>query len=135
MAKKLLSNREQAMYLGIFGGVLMLIAGASGAATWNTIGDAAVEITGSDSVALTFAILVMLASLGGLLVMIGALMFKKRKRVKIGKILIIIGAGCGVLGLIVLAILSLVNGDYFFFTGLDFIGLVLAIFARKKVRG
>ena len=137
MGKKLLSNNEKAMFLALFGGVLMLIAGVSGAAAWNAIGDAVAELTDSDEIALAFAVMVLLGSLGGILVIIGALQFKKRKKVKAGKLLITIGAGFGLIGLIILVILSLVNGDFLFFAGIGIglLGLILTIMARKRVRG
>ena len=136
MAMKKMSNNEQAMWFAIIGGILMLVAGVTGAAAWGAIGEAIGEFTDSDGIKLVFSTLVLLGSLGGIMVMFGALMFKEKKQVKIGKLVITIGAGFGLFGLIILTVLSVLNGDYLFFTGIGvgFVGLILSIVARQKVK-
>ncbi len=136
MAKKKLKNNEQAMIFAIIGGILMLIAGVTGAAAWDSIGSAVAEISDSESLQMVFAVLVLLGSLGGLLVIFGSLLFKKKDKIKLGKLLITIGAGFGLFGLIILVVLSVMDGDYLFLTGVGvgFIGLVLSIMARQKVK-
>jgi len=107
MGKKM-TNNEQAGLIAIIGGILMLLAGVTGAATWTALGDLVEGIMGNDSLNLVFQILALLGSLGGAIVMLGGLMihgkyFKKMKkdsRVKGGKLFITIGAGMGIIGLI-----------------------------------
>lgn len=144
MARKM-TNNEQAGLIAIIGGILMLLAGVTGAATWTALGDLTEQIIGNDSLNLVFQILALLGSLGGLLVMLGGLMIhgkyikmKKDKRVKFGKLLITIGAGMGVIGLIIFLVLALLGsnpaGNILGAVGLGFIGLVMTIIARMKAK-
>ena len=145
MGKKKMTNNEQAGLMAIIGGILMLLAGMSGAATWKALGDMAFEITGNDSLNIVFQILALVGSLGGLVIMLGGLMIhgkyikmKKDKRVKSGKLFITLGAGMGVIGLIIFLVLAIFSddpgGNIFGAVGLGFIGIILTIAARKKTK-
>ena len=145
MAKKKLTNNEQAGLIAIIGGILMLLAGISGAATWKALGDMAFEVTGNDSLNIVFQVLALMGSLGGIIVLLGGLMIhgkyikmKKVKRLKFGKTFITIGAGMGVVGLIIFLVLALLTddpaGNVLGAIGLGFIGLVLTIISRKKAK-
>jgi hypothetical protein len=77
--------------------------------------------------------------LGGL--MIHGKYFKKMKkdsRVKSGKLFITIGAGMGIIGLIIFLVVALLGSDpaanIFGAVGLGFIGLILTIVARMKTK-
>ncbi|MCK5024348.1 MAG: hypothetical protein KAR56_01890 [Thermoplasmata archaeon] len=143
--KRLMSNAEQAAYIGLLAGIFMIIAGVTGAATWSSIGQIIVEFTGIDSLGLAFQILAALGSIGGLLVILGAcwiggrkfILFKKRNK-KAGSILISIGTGFGLLGFIIFAVLILISHDpaasFMGAAGIGFIGLVLSIIARRKIK-
>ena len=137
MAKKM-TNNEKAGIIAMVGGVLMLVAGVTGAAAWENIGELAQGIVGNDSLNLVFQVLVILGGLGGLIVILGGLLFRKKDKVKFGKALIAIGAGFGLIGFVIFIILALM-GEEMVTTlvgamGIGFIGLVLSIAARMKVR-
>ncbi len=145
MAKKKLTNNEQAGLIAIIGGILMLLAGMTGAATWAALGDLAFEITGNSSLNIVFQVLALMGSLGGLLVILGGLFIhgqyikmKKDKRVKTGKFFITIGAGMGIVGLIIFLVLTLFSddpaGNILGAVGLGFIGLILTMIARQKTK-
>ena len=145
MGKKKMTNNEQAGLMAIIGGILILLSGMSGAATWKALGDMAFEITGNDSLNIVFQILALVGSLGGLVIMLGGLMIhgkyikmKKDKRVKSGKLFITLGAGMGVIGLIIFLVLAIFSddpgGNIFGAVGLGFIGIILTIAARKKTK-
>lgn len=128
---------------GIIGGFMMLAAGVTGAATWGNLGFVAVELTGIEALWIPFLILMILGSLGGLLVIFGAWLImtkgtmRRKNRVRLGKTLISIGAGFGLIGLVILIIVSLVGNNFaqlILGANLGFIGLVLTIIARKKAR-
>ena len=71
---------KTASLIGIIGGVLMLVAGVTGAASWNDLGAViALHISNSENIMLIFRILAILGSLGGLLVIVGAILLKKRE--------------------------------------------------------
>ena len=143
--KRIMSKADQAAYIGFIAGILLIIAGVTGAATWRTIGQAAEDFTGIEILGLVFQILAVLGSLGGLLVILGACwiggrkfkLFKKRNK-KAGSILITIGAGFGLLGLIIFAVIILISEDpaasFMGAAGVGFIGLVLSIIARQKIK-
>ncbi len=148
MAKKKLTNNEQAGLIAMIGGILMLLAGISGAATWAALGTLTEEIIGNDSFNLVFQILALLGSLGGLIVILGGLFINgqyvkkmkmpKDKRLKLGKLFITIGAGMGVVGLLIFLVLVMFSddpaGNILGAVGLGFIGLVLTIISRKKAK-
>ena len=143
--KRLMSKADQAAYIGLIAGIFMIVAGVTGAATWNAIGQIAEDVIGISGLGLVFQILAALGSLGGLLVIIGACwiggrkfkLFTKRNK-KAGSILITIGAGFGLLGLIVFAVLILISENpgatFMGAAGIGFIGLVLSIIARQKIK-
>ncbi len=140
-----LTNNEKAGLIAIIGGIFMLLAGVTGAATWAALGDLIVEITGNNDMKLPFQILALIGSLGGLLIILGGVMIhgkyikmRKDKRVKIGKLFITLGAGMGVIGFMIFLALALFTtdpaGNIFGALGLGFIGLILTIIARAKTR-
>ena len=145
MGRRGLSNNEKAAWIGIAGGILMIIAGVTGAATWGNIGDQAVEITGNQDLGLAFQILVVLGSMGGFLVIGGSLFIgwkitkmKKKTRTKLGKFMVTIGAGFGLFGLLIYFFLLLFGedplGNFLGAMGIGFIGLILTIMARTRVK-
>ncbi len=129
------STNGNAGLIAIIGGVLMLLAGVTGAAAWKALGDLAIEVTGMDSLGIVFQVLVLIGALGGLVVILGGLMVR-RESVPVGKILITIGAGLGIIGLIIFLVVTLMGddpaGNFLAGIGLGFIGLVLTIVARQK---
>jgi len=136
-------ENETAGLMGIIGGVLMLVAGVTGAATWAKLGDIAIEVTGLGSLGIVFQILVLVGSLGGLVVILGGLMLygkikkgDQKTRVITAKILITIGAGFGLIGLIIFLVVTFIGKDpainFIAGIGLGFIGLLMSIVARQK---
>ena len=131
---KRMTKYEKASVIGMIGGLLMLVAGVTGAAAWNDLGlTVAIHISNSEAIMLIFKILAILGALGGLLVIAGALVLKKRDNAGRGRLLITIGAGFGLIGLIIFILVSILGGDILFFTGLGLgiAGLILSIMARQ----
>ncbi|MFW6047846.1 MAG: hypothetical protein ACOC87_00925 [Candidatus Natronoplasma sp.] len=120
--------------IAVLGGVLMIIAGVTGASTWAELGEIAIDITGIQSLGMVFQVLVLIGSLGGLVVILGGLILQKS--VTSGKILIAIGAGFGIIGLIIFLIVTFMGDNpvttFISAIGLGFIGLILSIVARIK---
>lgn len=137
------TNEKAGMY-AIVGGILMLIAGVTGAATWNTIGDFLVDFTGQEPLREVFKVLALIGSLGGLIVILGGIIIagrmiaNKHKRVPVGKLLITIGAGFGLIGLLIFLAVTMLGenwlGNLLAAISIGFIGLVLSIVARQKAR-
>jgi hypothetical protein len=134
------SKKSMAMIIAIFAGILLIISGISGMATWETIKNYVINnVTDNEIVQIVFAILIFIASLGGLSVIIGGLLIGKNK-IGLGKLFITLGAGLGIIGLIFSIIVaftedSLTLGSFF---SIGMLGLILSIVARmlaKKEKG
>lgn len=128
-----MSGRNRtAMVIAIVAGILLVVAGVSGVAKWDAIKTfVTVHIIDNIAVQIVFAMLIFIASLGGISVIIGGMLIGKN-RVRTGKFTISLGAGMGLIGLIVttaMAVMenSLVIGE---FTSAGGTGLILSIVAR-----
>ena len=126
------SKNSTAMGVAVLGGILLLISGVNGIVTWETIkAFVTAHIMDNFIVQIVFAILILIASLGGIAVIIGGVLIGKNK-VGTGKFLIAIGAGLGLIGLIVSIIISIMEGSFTIgtFLSIGMVGLVLSIVAR-----
>ena len=129
-------DNKKARIVAILAGILLLISGISGLATWETIKDFVINnIIDNSFVQIIFAVLIFIASLGGISVIIGGLLIGKDK-IRTGKLFISLGAGLGIIGLIfsiIVAIMenNLIIGSYF---SVGFIGLILSIIARLLIK-
>lgn len=128
-----MSGRNRtAMIIAIVAGILLLIAGMSGAAAWEAIKTfVTTYIIDNIAVQIVFAILIFIASLGGISVIIGGLLIGKNK-VRTGKFTISLGVGMGLIGLIVSIVMavmanSLIIGEFMSVGGT---GLIFSIVAR-----
>lgn len=126
-------RNKVAMYLAIVAGVLLLVAGVSGAATWQAVSDFFTSLLGDNqALALFFRALIFISSLGGLAVIFGGVLIGGG-RVFIGKLLIMLGAGVGLLGFLVTIVIPWVQqggSTLTFWTGTGTVGIVLSIAAR-----
>jgi len=123
------------MIIAIFAGILLLISGFSGLATWEAIKNfVTANIVDNNIVQIIFAVLIFTASLGGLSVIIGGLLIG-RDKIGTGKLFIFFGAGLGLIGLIISIIVAVMESNFtlgsFFSVGA--IGLILSIVARFMV--
>jgi len=126
------SKNSKAMVIAIIAGLLLLIAGVSGLATWETIKDFVTKnVIDNSIVQIIFAILIFIASLGGISVIAGGLLIGKDK-IGTGKFLITLGAGLGLIGLIFSIIVAYTEGNFTIgsFFSIGAIGLILSIVAR-----
>lgn len=130
------SKNSQAMVIAIVAGVLLLIAGVSGFAAWETIKDfVTTNVIDNSVVQIVFAILIFIASLGGIAVIAGGLLLGKNK-VGTGKFLITLGAGLGLIGLIFSVLVAYMEGNLTIgsFFSIGAIGLILSIVARVMTK-
>jgi len=111
----------------------MLLVGASGAATWEQVVNFLQTKLGADTAVNVLAyILITVASLGGLAVVLGSTLFLI-KRVKTGRLLITLGAGFGLISLIIFIFVRLEHEEFSIAgIGLGTVGLVLSVAARLK---
>jgi len=126
------SKSSQAMVIAIIAGILLLIAGVSGAATWEAIkGFVASQFPGNEILEIVFVILIFIASLGGIAVIIGGLLIGKKK-IGTGRLFILLGAGMGIIGLIfwIIVAYSEENLTIGSLLSIGMIGIILSIAAR-----
>lgn len=126
------SRNTQAMGIAIIAGLLLIIAGISGLATWETIKDfVTTHIIDNSIIQIVFAILIFIASLGGIAVIIGGILIGKNS-VGLGKFIIALGAGLGLIGLIFSFLITYIEGNLTIGSlfSLGAIGLILSIIAR-----
>jgi len=130
------SKNSKAVIVAVFAGILLLISGISGLATWETIKNFVTDnIIDNYIVQIIFVVLLFIASLGGISVIIGGLLIAKDK-IRTGKLFISLGAGLGLIGLLVSIIIAFMENNFtigsFFSVGA--IGLILSIVARLMVK-
>jgi uncharacterized membrane protein len=129
-------NRTAAL-LAVIGGVLILVGGGTGMAGFLTeLSNIIQDLFGGKNqiVETIFWILIFIAALGGLSVIIGGLLINKNHIIA-GKILITLGAGMGIIGLIISLISALAQGkevQFFSWLTTSFlgIGIIFSLVAR-----
>jgi len=129
-------KNSKAMFIAIIAGILLLISGISGLATWEAIKNfVTTNIIDNYIVQIVFVVLIFIASLGGISVIIGGLFIGKDK-IGSGKLFISLGAGLGLIGLIISVVVAIMENNFtigsFFSVGA--IGLILSIVARLIVK-
>ena len=133
--------------LCILGGILMFLGSLVGGITiFVILGDFAVQQLGSDIgpiIGTVLSILGYIAAAGGIAVIIGAIIVVM-DHYKLGKFIIMLGAGLGLIGLIIMLITgiiagtvvsdvtgivsTIINGSY------GFAGVLLTILSRRKLK-
>jgi hypothetical protein len=132
----MVSKNKTAMGIAFIAGLLMLISGTTGFAAWNNLGEIVNDLFPDITILqVIFAIFIFIASLGGLAVIAGGILIGKDK-VRTGKFIIMLGAGLGIIGLIVHLFVTYQSGELTSqtFLSLGFIGLILSIVARKLAK-
>ncbi|MBI5001139.1 MAG: hypothetical protein HZB92_06400 [Euryarchaeota archaeon] len=126
---------KSAMYVAIVGGILLLVAGLTGAAAWAQIRDAVAHYITSDPLVMDiFGWLIIVASFGGFAVILGGLLIGYEHEWG-GKFLIMLGAGMGLIGFIIAFATWYLNGMTVMFTIggsiIGLVGIILSIIARQ----
>jgi hypothetical protein len=130
------SRNSKAMVIAIVAGLLLLIAGVSGVASWQSIKNfVTTHIMDNSIIQIVFVILIFIASLGGISVIVGGLLIGKNE-IGIGKFIISLGAGLGLIGLIFSIIVAIMEKNLTIssFLSIGAIGLILSIIARIIVK-
>jgi hypothetical protein len=131
-----MAKNSKAMAVAIVGGILLLIAGVNGIAAWQDIQTFVTEnIADNFIIQMVFVVLIFIASLGGISVIAGGLLIGKDK-VGTGKFLISLGAGLGLIGLIISIYIGYTEGSLTIgsFFSIGAIGLILSIVARLMAK-
>jgi hypothetical protein len=126
-----------AMALAFVAGILLIMTGISGLASWEMIRNfVTAYVIDNIIVQYVFAVLILLASLGGFTVIAGAV-FLGKNSVRTGKFLIGVGTGMGLIGLLISIGMAVANGTFALdgFLTAGTIGIILSIAARSLAKG
>jgi membrane-associated HD superfamily phosphohydrolase len=130
------SRNSKAMAIAVIAGFLLIIAGINGVATWETMKYfVTTHITANSVVQMVFAVLIFIASFGGIAVIAGGLLLGKDK-IRTGTLFIALGAGLGFIGLMFSIVVASIekNLEIGSFSSLGAIGLILSLLARMVVK-
>lgn len=138
-------TRTSGLIFIVLGGILLIYAGATGSiGVFETIVDYAKNYLGSTETTILEMLLIglgIIASLGGISVLVGAYLIRKERK-GTGKFIVGIGAGMGLIGLILLIATTVMGregltGTYQLIagmaTGASGLGVLLTIFGRMRV--
>jgi hypothetical protein len=134
--------KRTAALLALAGGSLLLLAHARAGTLLLEVGRAlALTLLPADmapAAQLALAVMFLIAGLGGAAVLLGGILFWKGW-MRTGSLLVALGAGAGLLGLLVLAVLALASGEgqrlLAWLLGPAGVGLGLSILARRAAKG
>ena len=130
------------VWLCILGGILMIISSIIGSVSFFAlVFGLASDLLGSEAAFILSIVLIIfafIAGLGGVAVILGVILVV-RDKIGLGKFIIGLGAGMGLIGFIIFIITSimagplaiiyaLINGSY------GLLGVILTIFARRKFK-
>ena len=123
-------SNKTAKRLAIIAGILLLLSGITGVGFIERIGWFVSTITTNYLVMLSFTILLLIASFGGLTVIVGGILIG-RSKVTLGIILIRLGSGVGILSLIAQAFLAIYSKNLSItsITSIAAIGIILSVIA------
>lgn len=138
-------TRTSGLVLIVLGGILLIYAGSTGSiGVFETIVDYAKNYLGSTETTILEILLIglgIIASLGGISVLVGAYLIRNERK-GTGKLIVGIGAGMGLIGLILLIATTVMgreglSGTYQLIagmaTGASGLGVLLTIFGRMRV--
>ena len=97
-----------AAFMAYIAGVLLIVSGTTGVASWERIQKFALTIVDIPLVKTLFILALVLASLGGVTVIVGGLLIK-RNFVRTGKFLIWLGSGIGIFSMAVNLFTTITN--------------------------
>lgn len=129
-------RNEEAALLAAISGILLLLGGYTGARPVNRFFELLEEVFGSRPALLAVAyIFVGIASLGGVTVWIGGFLIWK-DRVRLGRILILIGSGAGLFTLILFLLVNLRREEFSLLASVlpAALGVAFGILARFRAK-
>lgn len=130
---------RKASQLAAAAGVLLVLANVAGGSFLLTVSDALAATYLPPDIAaplhLLISLLLLIAGLGGLAVLLGALLYR-RGAARLGNFVVDLGAGTGLLGLLLLVGVSIASGEergiVAWLIGPAGLGVLLSILARRE---
>ena len=131
--------RKLAFRLSIISGLLLVLSGTTGIATWSRIAGIVLNVVDMEPLRIAFIIIMIMASLGGITVIIGGYLIMRRYD-RAGGLLVLVGSGSGIISLSINMVLAFITGDLTFgwFLSSATLGIILAVAVQvmtvKKVQ-
>jgi hypothetical protein len=124
-------DRVLAFWFAMISAVLLFASGTTGVKSWTAIQGLVTAYVESYTLNLLFVLILIIASLGGIVVCIGGYLVL-RNRVFLGNLLILFGSGAGIVSLVINLIVSIFAFEFSFntYTSLSSLGVLFALMAR-----
>jgi hypothetical protein len=107
------ARNRHAGIIGIASGICLLIAGANGASFWVMLSATLETVLPNNefgqTILMILLVLTIISALGGIAVILGSVLIMESS-VGLGKVLVNLGAGTGLIGLIIIIVLALWQG-------------------------
>ena len=131
MHNKPRKNNLIAFWLAVISSIFLFISGATGVADWIKIEDIVLKYANFHFINILFILLLIVASFGGIVVLIGGILILKGK-VFLGNLLISLGSGTGLIGFFLNLFIVLVAFNFSIYSYLSFsaLGVILALSAQ-----
>jgi len=129
-------RNDEAALLAAVSGILLIVSGYTGARPVNRFFELLEDAFGSRPSLLVLAyIFVGIASLGGFAVLIGAFLIWK-DRVRLGRILILVGSGAGFFTLLIFLLVNLRREEFSLLTSVlpAVLGVLIGVIARIRAK-
>jgi hypothetical protein len=120
-----------AFWFAMFSSLFLFISGTTGVSSWLRIQEIVLRYFNFTFLKLLFILMIIVASFGGLSVLIGGILIFKKK-IFWGKVLINLGAGVGIIGFLLNLFISVITLNFSLYSFLSFssLGIVFAVFAQ-----
>jgi hypothetical protein len=131
MKRKIRTSNIIAFWCAFFSSIFLFISGTTGVEGLNNIQNIVLRFVNFSFIKIAFVLLIIVASFGGIAVLIGGILILKRK-IFWGDLLISLGAGAGVIGFIFNLFISIVTSSFSLNSYLSYasIGVVFAFLAQ-----
>jgi hypothetical protein len=128
-------RNKLAFYLAIFGGFLMLLSGTTGVAGLLFLEQLILGFINSVVIRYVFLVLLIIASFGGFAVFLGGYLILK-SRVRLGRFIIMLGSGAGILSLVINGLLIFANkqASMAWFLSSATLGIIFSVAAQVVSR-
>jgi len=131
MKHKTRKNNIIAFWLAVISSIFLFISGTTGVADWIKIEDTALKYANFHFINILFILVMIIASFGGIAVLIGGILILKRK-VFLGGLLISLGSGAGLMGFFFNILILIIAFNFSIYSYLSFssLGVIFALSAQ-----
>lgn len=135
VGKNKMNKRKTSFILAIISGIFLILSGTNGASFIEKISEFVLRYFNSQLLKIIFFLVTIIASFGGISVIIGGFLIYKKK-IKSGRFVIAIGTGAGLISLLLnFLIIIITQGIQInWFLSFPTLGMIFSILARQIVK-